>query len=466
MSIEPRRAADFEFTVPLIVIGAGGCGLSAALAARDLGVEVLVLERDPTPLGTTAMSTGLIPAAGTPEQGEAGIDDNPARFAADIQKKAENGADPAVVAMLAAESADTVAWLKAAHALPLTLLEGFVYPGHSVRRMYGMPNRSGAELMAGLEGAAIAAGADILTDATVTALYADGDTITGVRLERPDGAIERIGCRALILACCGFAGNQEMVLRYIPELERAVFHGHPGNKGDAIRWGLALGAAVGDIHAYQGHGGLAAGHNVTINWPAITEGGFQVNLHGARFSDESTGYSDQAVKIIAQPDHLAWTVFDQRCHAVMMQFEDFQQAIAAGAVMRGESVAELAAACRLPVAALERSFAEAEASRAGAEPDVFGRRFLPDRPALAAPFFAVRVAGALFHTQGGLEVDAQARVLRADGTAFPNLFAGGGAARGISGAGASGYIAGNGLLTATTLGKVAGRTAAAMLSDG
>ncbi|OHC97508.1 MAG: 3-ketosteroid dehydrogenase [Sphingomonadales bacterium GWF1_63_6] len=463
MAIDTRASSDFAFTVPLIVVGAGGCGLTAALAARDGGADVLVLERDPKPWGTTSMSTGLIPAAGTPEQQAGGIEDSAALFAADIQKKAQQGAEPGVVAMLTHESADTIAWLKDTHGLPLTLVDGFVYPGHSVRRMYGMPNRSGAELMAALEGAAVTAGVDILTDATVTSLYVDGDRMTGVRIERPDGAVEDIGCEALILACCGFAGNMDMVLHYIPELEGAVFNGHPGNKGDAIRWGVALGAAIGDIAAYQGHGGLAFGHNVTINWPAIIEGGFQVNVNGDRFSDESLGYSDQAVKIIAQPDRAAWTVFDARCHGVMMQFDDFQQAIAAGAVLRADTVAQLAALCRLPVDALETSFAEAEASRASGVADRFGRSFLADRPALAAPFYAVKVGGALYHTQGGLEIDAQARVLKADGTPFPNLFAGGGAARGVSGAGASGYIAGNGLLTATTLGKVAGRTAAAQV---
>lgn len=464
MAIDTRASSEFAFSVPIIVIGAGGCGLTAALGARDGGADVLVLERDPKPWGTTSMSTGLIPAAGTAEQKAQGVDDSASLFAADIQKKAQHGADPRLVEMLTRESADTITWLKDNHGLPLTLVEGFTYPGHSVRRMFGMPNRSGAELMAALEGAAVAAGVDILTDATVTSLYGEDDRITGVRAERPDGTVEDIGCDALILACCGFAGNMEMVLHYIPELAGAVFNGHPGNKGDAIRWGLELGAAIGDIAAYQGHGGLAVGHNVTINWPAITEGGFQVNIHGARFSDESTGYSDQAVKIIAQPDHVAWTVFDQRCHGVMIQFEDFQQATAAGAVLRADTIAQLAALCRLPADALEASFAEAETSRASGTADRFGRRFLADRPALTAPFYAVKVAGALYHTQGGLEVDGEARVLKAEGTPFPNLFAGGGAARGVSGAGASGYIAGNGLLTATTLGKVAGRVAAAQVT--
>jgi fumarate reductase flavoprotein subunit len=464
--IQTRKAEDFPFSIPVLIVGAGGCGLSAALAAADGGQSVLVVERDATPLGTTAMSTGLIPAAGTPEQAAQGIADSPALFATDIQAKAAGGADQAVVDRLAAESADTVAWLRDTHAVPLTLVEGFLYPGHSVRRMYGTPNRVGAELMARLQDAATAAGVDILTQATVTDLYVDGDRITGIGLVRPDGSAEAIGCDILILACSGFGGDAAMVAHYLPELRDAVLHGHPGNKGDAVRWGQAIGAAIADIDAYQGHGGFAVGHAVTINWPTITEGGFQVNVEGQRFSNEAKGYSEQAVKVLAQPDHVAWTVFDARIAQVMAQFDDYQQAVAAGAIVEAATIADLAARLRVPADALEATFAEVTHLRASGEADAFGRRFDAATPALAAPFHAVKVTGALYHTQGGLEIDPDARVLRADGTAFPNLFAGGGAARGVSGAGATGYIAGNGMLTATTLGKIAGRVAAAQLSGG
>jgi fumarate reductase flavoprotein subunit len=464
--IKDRKPGDFPFTIPVLIVGSGGCGLSAALAAADAGIAVLVVERDATPFGTTAMSTGLIPAAGTPEQAAQGITDTPALFAADIQTKASGGADQAVVDRLAAESAETVAWLRDRHGVPLTLVEGFLYPGHSVRRMYGTPNRVGAELMARLQDAAAAAGVDILTQATVGTLYRDDDRITGISVVRPDGSEEAIGCETLILACSGFGGDAAMVAHYLPDMRDAVLHGHPGNKGDAVRWGRELGAAVADIDAYQGHGGFAVGHAVTINWPTITEGGFQVNGYGSRFSNEAKGYSEQAVKVLAQPGHVAWTIFDGRIAKVMEQFDDYKQAVTAGAIVEAATVAELALRIRVPAEALETSFAEVAHLRESGAADAFGRRFNPSAPALAAPFHAVKVTGALYHTQGGLQIDSDARVLRPDGTPFPNLFAGGGAARGVSGSGATGYIAGNGMLTATTLGKIAGRVAAAQLSAG
>lgn len=456
----PPSVARLSAHVPVIVVGGGGCGLTAALAAKEAGAEVIVLERDASALGTTAMSTGLIPAAGTRAQRAAGIEDSPELFAADILKKARGQTDAAIALALARESAATVEWLIDRHRVPLTLVDSFLYPGHSVKRMHGTPNRTGSELMGALSNAIEREGVDLLTEALAETLFADPDgRVRGVRIRRPDGSTEDLGCDALVLACCGFAGNAEMVAKYIPEIVGATFFGHPGNKGDAIRWGLALGAAVRDIHAYQGHGGLAAGRGVPILWPVIVEGGFQVNVHGERFSDESLGYSEQAVNVVAQPGHVAWDIYDERLHRLMLEFDDYRDAVEARAILSAPTVGELARLAGIDAAGLERTVAAVDAQvRAGAV-DSWGRRFA-DRPPLAAPYHAVKVTGALFHTQGGLAVDSAGRVLREDGTALPNLFAGGGAARGVSGPSCWGYIAGNGLLTATTFGRLAGRAAA------
>lgn len=443
-----------------MVVGAGACGMSAGLAAAEAGAETLVIERDATPLGSTAMSTGLIPAAGTPEQAALGIPDDPETLLADIVRKTKGRVDVEVAARLARESADTVAWLRDFHGVPLTLVQGFLYPGHSHLRMYGTPNRTGSELEAALEAALVRSGAALLTSARVQTLFVEDDRVRGVEVVRPDGAAQQIGCGALILACCGFGANAPMVRQWIPEMADAVYHGHPGNTGDAMVWGDALGAELADMTGYQGHGGLAAGHGVPILWPIIMEGGFQVNSAGRRFSDESLGYSEQAAKVNAQPGHVAWSLYDERLHRLMHQFDDYHDALRAGAVMSAPSWDELARTAGLPVDAVLQTVREVEAMAQGEAPDAFGRDFT-GKPMLSAPFYAVRVTGALFHTQGGLAVDADARVKKKTGGVFPNLFAGGGAARGLSGPDANGYIAGNGLLTATTLGKIAGRVAAA-----
>jgi len=458
--LDPRDA-QFAGSVPVIVVGGGGCGLTAALAAKQAGAEVVLLERDASTLGTTAMSTGLIPAANSRLQRERGIIDTPELFAEDILRKAGGETDAVIALELARQSARTVEWLIDDHRVPLSLVDSFLYPGHSVKRMHGTPNRTGSELMGALAGAIERQGVDVLTDARVGELFVDSvdARIRGVRVHRPDGSTEDLGCDALILACCGFAGNPEMVRRYIPEIAEATFFGHPGNKGDAIRWGEGLGAAIRDIHSYQGHGGLAAGRGIPILWPLIMEGGYQVNVQGERFSNEALGYSEQAVNVVAQPGHVAWDIYDQRLHDLMLEFDDYRDAVEARAILRADDIPSLAALAGIDAAGLVGTVLAVDRLQRGEQSDFFGRDFTRT-PALRAPYYAVKVTGALFHTQGGLAVDGRARVLRADGSRLPNLFAGGGAARGISGPGCSGYMAGNGLLTATTFGRLAGEAAA------
>jgi fumarate reductase flavoprotein subunit len=255
---------SFEAEVETLVIGAGACGMVAALSAEDAGQEVVVLERDPVPAGSTALSAGLVPAAGTRFQADAGIADDAATFAADIQRKAKGENDPDLVARLATGAAEAVEWLADRHGLPLSVVTDFDYPGHSRRRMHGLPSRSGRELVDRLRAACEAREIPILCDATATTLFADGDRIRGVEYARPDGTAERIGCRKLVLACNGFGGNRERVARHMPGIADALWFGHDGNRGEALLWGEALGAATGHLGAYQGHGNVAHPHGILI----------------------------------------------------------------------------------------------------------------------------------------------------------------------------------------------------------
>ena len=211
--------------------------------------------------------------------------------------------------------------------------------------------------------------------------------------------------------------------------------------------------------AYQGHGSVAVPHGILVTWATMMEGGIQVNASGRRFSNEHHGYSEQSVAVLAQPGGQAVNVFDGRCDAAARQFEDYRNALETGAVRRFEDAPALAAAFGLPADALEATLAECRAFAAGKAVDPFGRSFT-GKPPLAPPYFAVRVTGALFHTQGGLVVGPDARVRRADGTPLPNLLAAGGTACGVSGPAVWGYLSGNGLLAAVGLGRIAGREAA------
>ena len=458
-----RRSLDVS--VPVVVIGAGACGCSAALAANERGAGVLVIERDDPPTGSTSLSGGQIPAAGTRLQRAAGIHDTPEDFAAEILAKARHQTDPEMALAIARGSTVTVDWLVDAYGAPLEVLTDFFYPGHSRHRMHGTPNRDGAELLACLLEAVSREGIDMLTAAVATDLFADADgRVTGVRIQRPDGTHEDVGCGALVLACNGFGGNPDMVREYIPEIADALYFGHAGNRGDAVRWGLELGAEVADMGSYQGHGAVATPHNTHIGWPSITEGGIMVNAHGRRFSHENRGYSEQAIEVIRQPGRFAWTIFNEAAHNVALQFSHQREAVEVGAIRVAESFDRLVAITELPADALAETLSDVNDILAGRTVDAFGRDF-GDKAPLEPPYRAVRVTGALFHTQGGLVVDPEARVLRRGARqALPNLFAGGGAARGLTGPSCWGYTSGAGLMTATTLGRFAGDGAAAVVS--
>jgi fumarate reductase flavoprotein subunit len=462
MPVRPADGVDFEVRLPVVIIGAGACGLTAALTAADAGAGVLVLERDAAPQGSTALSSGMIPACDTAIQRRKGIGDSVEIMAAEILAKAHGETDADMVEVVCRESGPAIDWLSGPHAVDLTLVEGFHYPGHSRLRMHAPPSRLGVDLIGGLTRAAARAGVDILTDAHVTDLFADKDgRVVGLRYRRPDGGVDDVGCGALILACNGFGGNPDMVRRLIPDMAGANYFGHAGNQGDAIVWGEALGAATADLGSFQGHGSVAHPHRILISWALMMEGGVQVNRDGERFSNEHRGYSEQGRRVMAQPGGVAWNIIDSRLHALGEDFQDFQSAVAAGALRTAATVDELAQLCDLPGEALAATLAETARLAAGEGVDAFGRDFSA-KPALMPPYHAIRVTGSLFHTQGGLVVDADARVRRPDGAALPNLFAGGGAARGVSGPSDWGYLSGNGLLTAVTLGRIAGRHAAAM----
>jgi len=348
--VSTELPAHFDIETDTLIVGAGACGLIAALAATELGHSVLVVEADAVPSGSTALSAGLIPAAGTELQIAANIDDSVARFAADIQAKAGNENSPAHVNALASGAAEVIEWLMQRYQLPFTLVDDFDYPGHSRRRMHGLPSRSGQELIDALRAACEKQAIDIVCHRRATVLYQQQRTIVGVSLvNTQDATRELVRCKKLILACNGFGGNAAMVSQYLPEIEHGVWFGHSGNQGEAVIWGQQLDASLQHLSAFQGHGNVAHPHGILISWAVITEGGVQVNNNGNRFWNESLGYSEAAQAVLAQPGGTAVTIFDARIAEIARQFEDFKQAEHSGAVVVADSVESLATQFNLPI---------------------------------------------------------------------------------------------------------------------
>ncbi len=462
-----------DMHVTVAIVGAGACGLVAAIALRDAGVDCVLLERDAQPSGSTALSSGFIPAPGTAVQRAAGISDSPEQFAHDIQAKAHSTAAAHLVKAFSEAIGPAIDVLQSRHAIEFIVLDGFLYPGHSVRRMHAVPEKTGTALVAQLERAAVAAGAYVLCDAKVTELWVNGQQrITGVGYARPDGSVEHLRCDALLLACNGFGGNAAMVAELLPEMKDALFAGHTGNDGSAITWGRALGARTADLQGYQGHGSWATPQGALISWALMMEGGVQLNARGERFHDETQGYSEAAVHVLAQPGGVAWNVFDGEILKLARTFPDFCEAEAAGAVKACADLNTLAAL--IGCSAINSGAACAYIHWPEGQFDTRNEAFLtPEsysgsrifKRQLTAPFYAIKVTGALFHTQGGLDIDAQCRVLCEDGTPLPNLLAAGGAARGVSGNAVWGYLSGNGLLSAVAGGAIAAKTMAHLFKE-
>jgi fumarate reductase flavoprotein subunit len=463
MPVMRTKTIAFDASVPVLVVGAGGCGMTAALAATDGGAEVMVLERDTTPTGTTSMAQGFICAAATKAQREKGVHDTADAMFADIMKKTRGETDEKLARTVARECGPTIDWLMDEHKFPFDVeLAWRTDFGHSVPRLHGLPSRTGGELLGRLVRAAEDAGVSLTTNAHVVDVYADEtDRVLGVGIERPDGTHETLGCEALILATCGFGANRDMVRRFIPDMGDSPYFGHEGDDGEGIQWGMELGAATADMGAFQGYGALSIESGVLVNYNIIMEGGIQVNARGQRFSNELHDISGQSKQVLAQPNGVAWVIYDDRLRQSALRWPEYQQLTKLGMVKSSPDIAALAATIGIPIEPLKKTVADCIAFAGGRGQDGFGRDFTK-HPALSSngPYFAAKVTGALFHTQGGLMVDEKARVLRLDASPMPNLFAGGGTARSISGPGVWGYLPAAGLCMAVTLGRLAGEAAA------
>jgi fumarate reductase flavoprotein subunit len=444
-----------EFDV--LVIGAGACGLSAAIAAADAGASPVIIEKMDRVGGNSALSTGSVPAANSRFQREAGIADTPEQMVRDLMGVAKETDDLDEVRRLAEVSAATVEWLVDTVEARLQLITAYKHIGHSIQRLHAPVSRRGQDLVDDLVRAVEKRGIPIAVGNAATELLIANGAVQGARVRTGDTS-EPIEASKTILAVNGFAGAPQLVKRFCPEIAGARYFGALGSTGEAIIWGETAGAALANMGAYQGYAAVADPHGSLLSWTTIEKGGVLVGPDARRFGNEALGYSGYA-KVVLENASPAFAIFDQRIFEIASQEEEFVELWRYGGLKTG-SVSEIAAACGLDAAVLASELETYAAAAAGKSADRFGRKDFGIAP-LIGPYYSCRVVPGLFHTQGGLRIDRDGRVLRPDGNAIPNLFAGGGAAAGISGrSGALGYASGNGLLSAIGLGRLAGLAAA------
>lgn len=429
--------------VDFIVAGAGG-GLIGALRAAELGASVLLVEATEHYLrgNNTSMSTAMFPGAGSRWQRDAGISDSAAGFAADIMKKTKNSADSTLVKALTEISAELVEWMADSQEIPLELVTDFHYPGHSVDRCHTITGRKGDRVLSHLSGRVHSnQRIDMLMPARLTEVHRESDGLLAAKIQSPGGGPEVITAKSILLATNGFGANKEMVSSFMPEISSALYHGSENSMGDSIRIGESFGAQTGFLDAYQGHAAVAVHGSTLAGWATVMHGAVLVNLVGNRFGDETCGYSEYASILAKEPESTGWLILDQRIHDLCLAFRDFEETVQSGALRIGQSIEELAELTSLPKENLKQTIIHSQQSAAGDQTDIFGRNYF-EAP-LAAPYIAIKVRPALFHTQGGLMTDSTSNVVTNTGVAIQGLFAAGGAAAGISGHGASGYLAGD-----------------------
>ncbi|WP_112320985.1 FAD-dependent oxidoreductase [Oceanibium sediminis] len=444
--------------VDVLVIGAGGCGLTAALSAHEAGLEVAILEKADRAGGNTALSSGSIPAAGTSLQLSHGVTDSAQAFAKDLFNHTGAHDADALVGTLTDVSAELIDFL-AAQGVALEFVSGYRHVGHSTARLHAPPARRGADLVTDLLTAVERCDIPLALGQGATRLIAKQGRIIGAIAGE-----DRIEADAVILACNGFAAAPELLATHCPVAAKAAYAGSPYSTGDALTWGAELGAGTGNLGAFQAHAGLSHRTGALMTWTLIERGAVIVDATGQRFGNETLGYSGFGELMMAHegPFHMIYDA-EIRDNVAAGQ-PDFAEACAMGAARQAADAAALAQTIGAPQEGLAATLASARDAAQGAAADPFGRQDW-GLGALDAPYCASEIAPAIFHTQGGLRIDTGARVLTEAGDAIPGLYAGGGAAMGISGRnGARGYMSGNGLLSALGLGLIAGRSAARDIS--
>lgn len=451
--------------IDVLVIGAGACGLSAAIAAYDAGAQVAIVEKLDRAGGNSSLSTGSVPAANSRFQREAGLVDSPEAMVRDLMEIAGGQTeDLALVKRMAEVSAETVEWLIDIVKARMVLITAYKHIGHSVQRLHAPVSRRGQDLVDDFLAAIQARDIPLAVGNGVEELLVEDGAVVGARIRSSEGVVE-MAARKVILAVNGFAADPELVKEYCPEIAGAQYFGARGSHGDAIKWGRKLNAALANMGAYQGYAAVAYPHGSLLSWTTIEKGGILVGQNAKRFGNEALGYSGYA-RVVLEQGEFAYAIFDQAIFDIASQEEEFMELVSFGGVKKADDIKALASYFNHDASALEQtinSYNQATKAQLG---DAFNRTAFGLAP-LNAPFYICRVVPGLFHTQGGLKVDRDARVLKLDGKPVPNLFAGGGAASGISGRqGALGYASGNGLLTAIALGRLAGMAAAEELAFG
>lgn len=442
-------------TCDIVIVGAGGAGLSAAVAAAETNgnLKIIVLEKQGILGGNTNSSTGGINAAETDIQRGLGIEDSKELFYDDTMEGGKYENIPSLVRNLVEYAPVTISWLIG---LGADLSDVGLMGGSSVKRTHRPQGGSaiGPHLMKVLQDASSKDNIEIRTSNKVTGLLTTGDVVTGVKVQNADGSSYSLSAKAVIIATGGFGANLDMVTSLQPSLSGFATLNHPGATGDAFEWVTAIGGATIQLANIQIHPTAEAVNHILITEAVRGNGAILVNLGGQRFCNEMDTRDVVSAAILEQETGEAFLIFDQTVRESLASIETYANQ---HLLSEGTTIEELANSVGIPAKKLSETISRYNAQQKAGYDDDFGRNAIEMPVSLeTSPFYAVRVTPAIHHTMGGLSVNTETQVLRADGTPIPGLYAAGEVTGGLHGAN---RLGGNGVADIVVNGRLAGLTA-------
>ena len=440
----------------IVIIGAGGAGMTAAIMLHQAGEEFVLLEKMPYAGGNTTKATGGMNAAETHYQKEQGIEDSTALFAADTMKGGHALNDPALVAVMANESAGAIEWLDTiGAALPKISYSG----GASVNRIHAPEDGSGVGgfLVDRFSAKLSELGVEIMYNTAATELLTDGEgKICGVKAEGED-CNYTFNCKAVILATGGFGANEDMYTQYRPDLKGTVTTNAPGATGDGIVMAQALGADLVDIEQIQLHPTVEQTTSILITESVRGDGAILVNQGGVRFTNELLTRDAVSAAELEQEGQYAWIIFDQNLRDHLKATEKY---VKSGITVQADTIEGLAELLEIDPATLAKTLEDWNGYVKDQRDPDFGRTTGMDADLTTPPYYAIKIAPGIHHTMGGVKIDTAAQVINTEGKPIPGLFAAGEVCGGVHG---GNRLGGNAVADIVIFGRIAAESALAYI---
>ncbi|MBU3106354.1 flavocytochrome c [Clostridium gasigenes] len=440
-------------TADIVIIGAGGAGLSAAVQAKQDGLEnVVLLEKMPMVGGNTNRATGGLNAAETPQQKAKNIEDSVEVMIEDTMKGGYEKNNPELVKKLANEAKDSVKWLTD---LGADLSDVGKMAGATNYRTHRPTGGAavGAHLVDTLKIAAEKENVDLRlwNDAKEIVLDKEGN-ISGIKVTNKDGKEYTIKTKAVVLTAGGFSANQEMVVKNNPELKGFATTNHNGATGDGIILGEKAGASLVDMVEIQTHPTVVPEKAVMVTEAVRGNGAILINKDSKRFTSELLTRDVVSKAILEQKDGVAYLFFDDGLRKSLKATEEYFNM---GLVTEANTVEELAEKLSLDKATMVETVKKYNDAVVAKNDSEFKRDDLP-RQLNEGKVYAILVTPAVHHTMGGLKINTNAEVLNTENNVIPGLFAAGEVTGGVHG---GNRLGGNALADIVTFGRTAGKNA-------